>query len=169
MGRIFKDAPASLMAAIISNIFTPPFNWRSKVDKELSSESFRRPTIFRLKFPDCIKPSKSRPFCCSFAELYSGLEGRCGAGEADSPLVSEPREARGAMCLVSRLFFDSLMHFTKLVWAFNFIDLSQGERVNIQEGKNKYEKLLLTEPIHLQRRGREFAWSSRARQPEMKI
>ena len=167
MGRIFKDAPASLMAAIISIIFTPPFYWRSKVDKELSLESFRRPTIFRIKFPDCIKPSKSRPLCCSFAELYSGLKGRGGTGEADGPLISEPREARGAMCRVSRLFFDSLMHFTKLVSACNFIDLSQGGWVKIQEEKNKYEKLLLTEPIHLQRR--EFAWSSRARQPEMKI
>ena len=56
--------------------------------------SFRRPMTFRVKLPDCIKPSKSTPLCWSFVELYSGSEerwlaetGKGGRGGEDRPLI----------------------------------------------------------------------------------
>ena len=62
MGKKVKDAPAFLMAGIFSTGGASAFNRRSKVDKGRWLKSFRRPMIFRVKFPDCIKPSKSTPF-----------------------------------------------------------------------------------------------------------
>ena len=76
MGRIVKDVPASLMAAINSIRVAWAFNRRSKVDKELSLQSFRRPVTFRVKFPDFIKPSKSTSMFLSFVEFNFGSEER---------------------------------------------------------------------------------------------
>ena len=128
-----QDAPASLMAALISTRVTLAFNRRSKVDK-LSLEYFRRPMTFRVEFPDCIKPFKSTPICCSFVELYSGSEereepenGKGGrGGEEDRPSIWEARRERGETCWVSGLFLVSLMHFSKLAWACDSIVLSPG-------------------------------------------
>ena len=95
MERIVKDAPESLMAAIMSTRVASAFNRISKLNKELSLESFRRPVTFSVEFPDCIKPSKSTPICRSFFELYSDSEereeaetgkGRRG-GEEDRPSI----------------------------------------------------------------------------------